>query len=119
MRQHQFSDLLDECPLIKQQRAQDESVVNGGKCTKNIRRLLHDTVLATDMSVHQAWMNNFRMVLDDIRAGNDVEQDEEDWRKRVLMCQAIIKCADISNPVSRLSSLPPRAAAFTSSVALL
>ncbi|KAK7451775.1 3',5'-cyclic-nucleotide phosphodiesterase [Stygiomarasmius scandens] len=98
MRQHQFSDLLDESPLLKQQRAQDESAVNGGKCTKNIRRLLHDTVLATDMSVHQAWMNNFRMVLDDIRAGNDVEQDEEDWKKRVLMCQAIIKCADISNP---------------------
>ncbi|KAI0031340.1 hypothetical protein K488DRAFT_52260 [Vararia minispora EC-137] len=56
----------------------------------SFRKLLHDTVLATDMRVHADFMANF---------GRIVNGREDDlWVKRVLVCQAIIKWADISNP---------------------
>lgn len=63
------------------------------------RKLMSDVVLATDMSVHGEFMRRF---------GELVEGKEEPGKEvacRVtLMCQALIKCADISNPVSPLYS---------------
>ncbi|EAU89427.2 high-affinity phosphodiesterase [Coprinopsis cinerea okayama7 len=56
----------------------------------NFRKLLSKTVLATDMSVHEDFMQRF--------------QDELDGRptelavRRVLISQALLKNADISNP---------------------
>ncbi|KAI6019891.1 hypothetical protein F5J12DRAFT_904254 [Pisolithus orientalis] len=47
-------------------------------------------VLATDMGVHFEFMKNFALLAD----GRDFPLDF----KRLLFCQAIIKCADISNP---------------------
>ncbi|THV04194.1 HD-domain/PDEase-like protein [Dendrothele bispora CBS 962.96] len=113
MRHHKLGNLLDESPLAKQQRRQSDYIKdkqdqdeenslgtpNCGKCTKSIRKLLYETVLATDMSVHQGWMIKFRGMLDDIRRSGGVEEkdehkddeDEENWKRRVLTCQAIIK----------------------------
>ena len=59
-----------------------------------MRKLLLGTVLATDMSVHAEFMANFHELV----AGSDVGEH----KRRVLVCQALIKCADISNPVSIL-----------------
>ena len=56
------------------------------------RKLLLGTVLATDMSVHAEFMTNFTALLEG--------KVDDDFRRRVLVCQALIKCADISNPVS-------------------
>jgi len=55
-----------------------------------MRKLLLGTVLATDMSVHAEFMANFQELV----AGHDVGEH----KCRVLVCQALIKCADISNP---------------------
>ncbi|KZT64550.1 HD-domain/PDEase-like protein [Daedalea quercina L-15889] len=55
-----------------------------------LRKLLLGTVLATDMSVHAEFMANFQELV----AGNDVGEH----KRKVLVCQALIKCADISNP---------------------
>ncbi|KAH9833156.1 HD-domain/PDEase-like protein [Rhodofomes roseus] len=55
-----------------------------------MRKLLLGTVLATDMSVHAEFMANFQELV----AGHDVGEH----KRRVLVCQALIKCADISNP---------------------
>ena len=63
----------------------------------SFRKLLLDTVLATDMSVHAEFMANFRVLLDGAI--------HDQFRRRVLVCQALIKCADISNPVSFHTSL--------------
>ncbi|CDO77061.1 hypothetical protein BN946_scf184473.g5 [Trametes cinnabarina] len=54
------------------------------------RKLLLGTVLATDMGVHFDFMNEFRHLL---RGANF-----PDLKRRILVCQALIKCADISNP---------------------
>ncbi|KAH7887005.1 hypothetical protein F5I97DRAFT_1872260 [Phlebopus sp. FC_14] len=54
------------------------------------RKLLAGIVLATDMGVHFEFMKNFGMLVD----GKDMPVS----CKRLLFGQAIIKCADISNP---------------------
>ncbi|KAJ7778103.1 hypothetical protein B0H16DRAFT_1301368, partial [Mycena metata] len=66
---------------------------NAGKKTTrtHTKRLLVDTVLATDMRVHDAFMLRFS----DLLAGRG---DLSLGHKRTVLCQAIIKCADISNP---------------------
>ncbi|KAI0656981.1 HD-domain/PDEase-like protein [Cubamyces menziesii] len=54
------------------------------------RKLLLGTVLATDMGVHFDFMTEFRRLLDGA--------DFPELKQRILVCQALIKCADISNP---------------------
>jgi len=72
--------------------------------TPHFRKLLAETVLATDMRVHGQFMKRFQQIID----GAEVDH----WTKRVLVCQALIKAADISNPVmkplSRLSTSSER-----------
>lgn len=63
---------------------------SGGQ--SNFRRLLLDTVLATDMGVHKDFMDRFAHLMEDPQNFNVSEA-------RTLLCQALIKCADISNPV--------------------
>ncbi|KAF8556827.1 HD-domain/PDEase-like protein [Imleria badia] len=60
---------------------------NGGQA---FRKILAGIVLATDMHVHFEFMKNFRLLV----AGKDFPLS---YRK-LLLCQAFIKCADISNP---------------------
>ncbi|KAI6129536.1 hypothetical protein EV401DRAFT_1927761 [Pisolithus croceorrhizus] len=73
MRQHGLGALLDK-PKVGQ----------------SFRKSLAGIVLATDMGVHFEFMKNFALLAD----GRDFPLDY----KRLLFCQAIIKCADISNP---------------------
>lgn len=56
------------------------------------RKALDGIVLATDMSVHFEFMTSFNGLL---IAGKDYPLS----RRKLLLCQALIKCADISNPV--------------------
>ncbi|KAG6377355.1 hypothetical protein JVT61DRAFT_15150 [Boletus reticuloceps] len=73
MRHHALGSLLDR--------------LNGGQV---FRKTLAGIVLATDMSVHFEFMKNFGLLV----AGKDYPLS---YRK-LLLCQALIKCADISNP---------------------
>ncbi|PSS36950.1 hypothetical protein PHLCEN_2v1166 [Hermanssonia centrifuga] len=57
---------------------------------QRFRKLLFLIVIATDMGIHPEFMTRFQEMID----GNPVDSFQE----RVLVCQAIIKCADISNP---------------------
>lgn len=53
------------------------------------RKLLWETILATDMSVHEEFMKRFK----------EPEVSSQDvLSRKILVSQAIIKCADISNP---------------------
>jgi hypothetical protein len=56
------------------------------------RELLAKTVLATDMSLHFKFMADFGALAD----GAKVNQSQQ----KILICQALMKCSDISNPVS-------------------
>ena len=60
-----------------------------GSC---FRKLLLGSILATDMAVHNTFMMNFSSMLEEPGRGDVFE-------KRLLLCQALLKCADISNPV--------------------
>lgn len=60
---------------------------------RGFRTVLHSAILATDMSLHFAWIQRLREF--GTRPSDDEGDDLED---RVLVCQALIKCADISNP---------------------
>ncbi|KAF7316276.1 High-affinity phosphodiesterase [Mycena indigotica] len=58
---------------------------------RRARKLLFDTVLATDMRVHAAFMERFSNI---VAGQGDLSLDN----RRTTLCQALIKCADISNP---------------------
>ncbi|KLO19373.1 HD-domain/PDEase-like protein [Schizopora paradoxa] len=66
-------------------------LLDRGKAGMQFRKLLLETVLATDMGVHPQFMKNFQSLIDNPEKF-DINQ------KRILVCQALIKCADISNP---------------------
>ena len=63
---------------------------------RSFRRLLYKTLLATDMSVHFDFMSSFQSLLN--------ERPLDPSKRQVLVCQALIKCADISNPVGDQNS---------------
>lgn len=81
-----------------------------GSGYQSVKKLLSETVLATDMSVHEAFMKNFKSLVHDdftepTREGRIAKEGEGQlWRRQVLVCQALMKCADISNPVSNLQN---------------
>ncbi|KAH9072873.1 hypothetical protein EDB83DRAFT_2359621 [Lactarius deliciosus] len=65
-------------------------LLDNSHSTPHFRKLLAETVLATDMRVHAQFMGRFQRIVD------GAETDH--WTMRVLVCQALIKAADISNP---------------------
>ena len=81
------------------------------KTGSSFRQLLLGAVLATDMGVHFDFMAEFTRLVNGA--------DFPELKRRVLVCQALIKCADISNPVStiegavRYASLPPAESAVS------
>jgi hypothetical protein len=84
LRKHGFYFLI--CPSIIRQE---------GFEAKGFRKVLYSSVLATDMSLHFAWIARLK----DFGASLRTEKEPSDEDDRVMLCQAIIKCADISNPV--------------------
>ncbi len=131
MRKHGFSFLLDS----QQSRQADPSPVTPLSATfpnipptmaplphdpapgaitdwRGFRKNLYATVVATDMSLHFSWIHQFRLLGKRVRESpeelaeepqDDIPTVEED---RIMLCQAIIKCADISNPVSEVWAGP-------------
>lgn len=58
---------------------------------QTFRKMLAGIVLATDMGVHFEFMKKFGLLV----AGKAYPL----CHRKLLLCQALIKCADISNPV--------------------
>ncbi|CAE6434818.1 unnamed protein product [Rhizoctonia solani] len=76
---------------------QQSSLEHGLRQPHGFRWLLVQTVLATDMSVHFDWIERFKAYASSESTGGgfrNVPEDEE----RLMICQALIKCGDISNP---------------------
>lgn len=72
---------------------------NGTSATLGCKKLLLSTILVTDMSVHDQFMRDFAEL---VERGVD---PADHFKAKVLACQALIKCADISNPVSIIAKL--------------
>lgn len=82
----------------------------------DFRTILFSSILATDMAMHFGWIRTIVELgerlerLEREREGLEEPEEEEGMvrpseqelvcRDRVRLCQAILKCADISNPVS-------------------
>jgi hypothetical protein len=70
---------------------------------RGFKKLLYATVLSTDMSLHFDWLKRFGDLGKRARAGLCVDlSEEEEEEARTLVCQSLIKCADISKPVSQI-----------------
>jgi 3'5'-cyclic nucleotide phosphodiesterase len=68
-----------------------ERLIDSPDNGQRIRRLLWETVVATDMSVHGRFMEEF---------GQTISGEIDSLtRRQTIICQTILKCADISNPV--------------------
>lgn len=67
---------------------------HGESGTLGCKKLLLSTILVTDLSVHDQFMQDFAQLVDE---GGSIT---DPFKAKVLVCQALIKCADISNPVS-------------------
>ena len=63
------------------------------------RKVLYSSILATDMSLHFAWIARLKEFGASLQSDRERVSSEED--DRIMLCQAIIKCADISNPVGQ------------------
>lgn len=69
----------------------------------DFRKTVVATILATDMSLHNDYVSRIKeqaIRLKDVRSLDPAAQEEE----RILLCSALIKCADISNVVSSLDA---------------
>ncbi|KAF7325838.1 High-affinity phosphodiesterase [Mycena kentingensis (nom. inval.)] len=88
MRAHGMAKILDGTTGEREAADVSEDVRSRGR---RARKLLFDTVLATDMRVHADFMSRFT----DIVVGRG---DLSLENRRTTLCQALIKCADISNP---------------------
>lgn len=121
MRKHGLGHLVDTAPLSRSKPRADSLDTGASgqppklRATKSsdplrgrleaspasaFRQLLVQTVLITDMGLHFDWMNKLRALASDVeKSGIDAVAGRADVKQ--LICQALIKCGDISNPVSR------------------
>ena len=63
---------------------------------KHVRDILRSSVIFTDMGVHNDFMAQFKNLIDS--GGGSIGQ------RQTIVCQALLKNADISNPVRSLST---------------
>ncbi|KAJ8101500.1 hypothetical protein POJ06DRAFT_97780 [Lipomyces tetrasporus] len=68
---------------------------------KNIKNIIVDAVLATDMALHFDYMRRLDSIVRDgaVLVGDD---DKENALRKRLLCSTLIKCADVSNVARRL-----------------
>ena len=95
LRKHNFGFLLG--PMSAKDKAYPARVAWD---RKGFRKVLYSSVLSTDMSLHFAWIQRLKEFGESLDQPGDADED------RVMFCQALIKCADISNPVSLLLAQP-------------
>ncbi|OXG38621.1 high-affinity phosphodiesterase [Cryptococcus neoformans Bt15] len=80
--------------LIERTKSSSEAQALSNLDQKSFRQVLYSSILATDMSLHFAWVQRLKEFDDRLKSGEAGAVEDE----RILICQALIKCADISNP---------------------
>lgn len=70
----------------------------------DFRKIIVQSILCTDMSCHQEYVESFKEQIKRKRSNNiDFTNDVAREKERMILCSVIIKCADISNCVSILN----------------
>lgn len=75
-----------------------------GDQATSFRKVLESSILATDMSQHFSFvtqLNEMGRRFSERRGSTNIEAD------RLLLCAGLMKCADISNPVSPFMDCMP------------
>lgn len=118
LRKYGFGSLVSSLPIPASSSNSDPSSPwavgpAAGFDTHGFRKVLYSSVLATDMSLHFAWIARLKSfgagLHTDSRSASKSESREgskgkgKEEEDRIMISQAIIKCADISNPVCPLS----------------
>lgn len=72
---------------------------------EEMRILLVSCILSTDMGIHKVYMEKLSGLQEHMRTRGDKPVEGEDLKRfRDVACNLLIKCADISNVVSRILS---------------
>ncbi|KAK7206135.1 hypothetical protein BZA70DRAFT_237117 [Myxozyma melibiosi] len=69
-----------------------------------IKGIMVESVLATDMAMHNEYMQKITAVVKAISEGGDVVVEGDGGYRKRLLCASLIKCADISN-VARIMDI--------------
>lgn len=73
----------------------------GLNCSVDFRKIIVQSILCTDMSCHQEYVESFKEQLKRIESHTmDLTDDASRDKERMILCSIIMKCADISNCVS-------------------
>ncbi|TCD60865.1 3',5'-cyclic-nucleotide phosphodiesterase, partial [Steccherinum ochraceum] len=83
-------------------------LLDGESGTSGCKKLLNAIILATDLGVHDQFMQSFEDLISNGISATDP------FKAKVLACQALIKCADISNPARPYTVSQHWAAALSS-----
>lgn len=65
--------------------------------SKDFRRIVVHSILCTDMGCHQDYLTDIIQVTKELNDETKILGEKEE---RLVLCSAIMKCADISNCVS-------------------
>lgn len=93
MRKHGLGHLV----LTSTEAARCSGSESGCHGNGEFRKLLVQTVLITDMVLHFDWMGKMKELAKDVQSGDTSRRALDEIK--LLICQALIKCGDISNPV--------------------
>lgn len=96
LRKHGFGFLIGNPSPAEAERYPARAAID----SRSFRQVLYSAVLATDMALHFAWIQRLKEYGEAMQGEHPVDRDDLSEADRVVLCQALIKCADISNPVS-------------------
>jgi hypothetical protein len=96
LRKHGFGFLLGPAAPTEAKMYPARAAVD----SRGFRRVLYSAILATDMALHFAWIQRLKDFAQAMQTERSAERETLNEEDRVMLCQALLKCADISNPVS-------------------
>lgn len=94
LRKHGFGYLLGSASQAEMQAVPARAGID----SRGFRRVLYSAILATDMSLHFAWIQRLKELAAAMKGDVVEDRSKIDEEDRVMISQALIKCADISNP---------------------
>lgn len=94
LRKHGFGFLLDPATAAEAKEYPARAKLD----SRGFRRVLYSAILATDMSLHFAWIQRLTELGELMKSEKPLERDALVEEDRIMISQALLKCADISNP---------------------
>lgn len=94
LRKHGFGYLLGSASAAELKAVPARAGID----SRSFRRVLYSAILATDMSLHFAWIQKLKELGTAMQGNPPEDRTAVCEADRIMISQALIKCADISNP---------------------